>query len=69
LLLICLAWIPTVARLYLAASQFLASEGRALVAQLPEITITGGVVSTPSPGPHVIRSPANGLVLATIDTE
>ncbi len=55
-----------VAKMFAGWSGFMRTEGRAILAQIPEITITQGKVSTNVPQPHYIRA-SDGIV-AIIDT-
>ncbi len=55
-----------VAKMFAGWSGFMRTEGQAVIAQIPEITIEQGKVSTNVPQPHFIRA-SDGIV-AIIDT-
>ena len=68
LLLLALAWVPTVVQVHLGVARFVEKNGQALVAQVPKITITNGQVSLDPPGPHYIKDPESGSVIVILDT-
>jgi len=54
LLLLALTWLPSPVRWFAGLRLFAAGQGSEIVAQLPVITIEGGVMTADPPGPHVI---------------
>ena len=68
LLVLALCWIPFLVGVYGNWSRFSSTEAEDLLAQIPAVTIAGGVVSTDVPQPHSITDGKTGTVLAIIDT-
>jgi len=67
LLLLALAWIPTMAGVQATIARGIDSEAHAFVSQIPAITITNGEVSTDVETPHFIRDPDTDKAWAIID--
>lgn len=67
LLLLALAWIPTMVQLHHSLGEWVDTTGRALAAQVPAITITNGRVSTEVETPYFITDPETGKLLAIVD--
>jgi hypothetical protein len=68
LILLGFSWLPAVPGVRSAWEEFLANEGKAIIDQIPPITITNGRVSTDVDQPYFIRTPDTDEVLAIIDT-
>src|SRR5688572_23875317 len=66
-LLVVVSWVPTMVALSSWYSGFLRDEAPKLTSQVPPITISNGVVSTPVPQPHTITD-ATGRPVIVIDT-
>ncbi len=66
IMLVAVVTVPVSVQLKKAINEVL-DETPALVSQVPEIRITGGIVSTPRPAPYAVRDKA-GKTVAIIDT-
>ncbi len=67
-LLLTVCWIPIMIKVNNSIGQFVEKEAPPLVQQVPEITITNGVVSINEPQPYYIKKPDSNSVVAIIDT-
>lgn len=68
LLVLALCWIPFLWGVYGNWARFAGTEAEPLLAQIPPVTISGGVVTADVPQPHSITDGGTGTVFAIIDT-
>ena len=68
LFLTALLTIPLAVSVHMSVNRFIVGEGRAIIDQIPRLTISGGVLSTPEQRPYYIREPERSRVIAVIDT-
>ncbi len=68
LLLLAVCWIPIIAHLNSAMTEFLDGETTEFIKQIPDVTISGGEASINAPEPYPLRDVASGRVVAVIDT-
>ncbi len=68
LLLLAICWIPTMIKRHVGLADFINNEAPAIVNQVPEITITDGLVSIEETQPYYIKDPDSDEPLAIIDT-
>lgn len=66
-ILLVIVWVPTMIRMQIGMSRFVAQEAPQFTNQIPRITITNGVVSTDVPTPYSIKD-AQGNPMMIIDT-
>jgi hypothetical protein len=67
-LLVVVSWVPTLVGWSSSYSKFLRNEAPKLTSQVPPITISNGVASSPVPQPHTIYDTTTGKPLIVIDT-
>lgn len=68
LLLLALTWLPWFIKARITYNRFVATDAQSLVSQVPQITITNGVVSCDKPQPYTITEPKTGQPIVVIDT-
>jgi len=67
-LLLAVLWLVPMVGAHRGIAKWVDEEAAAVLEQVPPITVTDGVVSTPEDRPYVITDPATGETLAIIDT-
>ncbi len=67
LLLLALAWIPTIVQMQLGLMHFVSHDAVGLINQVPRITIKDGTVTTDVETPYFIKDPDNGKIAMIID--
>lgn len=67
LLLVALAWIPSMVQMHFALRRFVSRDASGLINQIPRITIKNGTVATDVQTPYFIKDPGDGKTVAMID--
>lgn len=67
-LLLAICWIPIMFKLQSRLNHFINNEAPKIIRQIPEITITDGIVSTREKKPYYIKDADTGETLLLIDT-
>jgi hypothetical protein len=67
LLLLALAWIPSMVKMQIGVAHFVDEEAPALIRQIPSIQVRKGEVSTDVQTPYFIKDPKSGKPVAIID--
>ena len=67
LIIAVLACLPPAAATHFSLREFAADQGQKIIAQIPDIAISEGKLSTPDPRPYTVQDPASGSLLAVID--